>query len=308
MVDLRQLRYFIAVVEEQGFRKASRALYVAQPAISHAIRQLEEELGVSLLHRTARGVELSDAGREFLGHAYGMLHQAEEAKAAMRARASWRPGSLRIGAIAGILGAGELTAPIFREHRRAHPELVTAFEELSICDQIGPILAGGVDAAIVRGPLVHPELEVIPIATERRALLVGAHHELAQEVEVDVEDILDHRTMPLGAPGSWSGFWQLDDLRGRSNPHPDVLPSRTIRDMQRVAAEGTTVITVPDAMSRLAPSSLVCSVGLRGAEPSIIGIARRRGDRRPEVMAFIEQAAGTAERFMSVLPGGSLPA
>ena len=306
-MDLRQLRYFVAVVEEQGFRKASRALYVAQPAISHALRQLEEELGITLLNRTSRGVELTDAGREFLGHAYGMLHQAEEAKAAMRARASWRPGSLRIGAIAGILGAGELTAPIFQEHRRAHPELNTAFEELSFCDQVGPILTGGVDAAIVRGPLDHPELEVIPIATERRALLVGAHHELADEVEVDVQDVLDQHTLPLGAPGSWSGFWQLDDLRGRTNPHPDVAPTRTIRDMQRVVAEGQTVITVPDAMSRLAPSSLVCSVGLRGAAPSTIGIARRRGDKRREVTSFIDEAAHTAERFMSVLPGGALP-
>lgn len=295
-------------MEEQGFRKASRILFVAQPAISHALRQLEDELGVRLLHRTSRGVELSEAGREFLGHAYSMLNQAEEAKAAMRARAAWQPGSLRIGAIAGILGAGELTAPIFQEHRRAHPELNTAFEELSFCDQIGPVLAGGVDAAIVRGPLNHPELEVVPIATEARALLVGAHHELAQETEVDAEDVLEHQTLPLGAPGSWSGFWALDDLRGKTNSHPDLAPARTIRDMQRLVAEGTTVITVPDAMSRLAPSSLVCSVGLRGAEPSTIGIARRRGDQRPEVVAFIEEAADTAKRFMSVLPGGSVPA
>lgn len=307
-MDLRQIRYFVAVVEEQGFRKASRALYVAQPAISNALHQLEDELGVTLLHRSPRGVELSDAGREFLGHAYSMLHQAEEAKAAMRARASWVPGSLRIGAVAGILGAGELTAPIFQEHHRAHPDLNTAFEELSFCDQVGPLLNGGVDAAIVRDPLSHAELDFVPIATERRALLVGAQHDLAQEREVDVTDVLDQPMLPLGAPDPWAGFWQLDDVRGSANVLPGLAPARTIRDMQRVVAEGAAVITVPDAMSRLAPNSLVCSVGLRHAQPSTIGIARRRGDRRPEVVSFINEAAQTAERFMSVLPGGALPA
>ena len=83
-VDLRQLRYFVAVAEARGFRSASRALFVAQPALSSALQQLEGELGVELLHRTARGVALTDAGREFLTHAHSILRQTDEATAAMR--------------------------------------------------------------------------------------------------------------------------------------------------------------------------------------------------------------------------------
>lgn len=200
-VDLRQLRYFVAVAEARGFRSASRALFVAQPALSSALQQLEGELGVELLHRTARGVALTDAGRALLTHAHSILRQTDEATAAMRECARRQPG-IRVGVVAGVLAASELTAPIVQDYREARPDLLLELEELSFCDQVSPLLSGHFDVALVRDPLQHVELEVVPIALERRALMVGAEHELAEESEVDVADVLRERTLPLGAPGS----------------------------------------------------------------------------------------------------------
>jgi DNA-binding transcriptional LysR family regulator len=302
-VDLRQLRYFVAVAEARGFRKASRALFVAQPALSNALQQLESELGVELLHRTPSGVGLTDAGREFLAHAHSILRQAEEATAAMRACARRQPG-IRVGAVAGVLAACELTAPIVRAYREARPDLRVELQELSFCDQVSPLLSGRFDVALVRGPLEHCELDIVPIALERRALLVGAEHELAEESEVDVADVLGERTLPLGSPGEWSGFWQFDDLRGRSNVHPDVPPATTIQNMELAVATGDMVIGVPDGMGRTAPNPLVRYVRLRGADPSMIAVARRRGDRRRDVDAFIEHAQRTAEKRINLLLGG----
>lgn len=296
----------MAVVEERGFRRASRELYVAQPSVSRALRQLEQELGVTLLLRTARGAELTEAGHEFEVHARTILAQAAAAKAAMRERAS-RPTGLRVGVVAGVLGASELTAPILQQHRDAHPQLGVEVAELSFCDQVGPLLGGQLDVALVRGPLDHPELDVIPIALERRALLVGAQHELAGETEVDAEAVLAEPTLPLGSPDAWSGFWQLDDLRGGPNPHPDATPVTTIQNMQLAVAGSPMVISVPDAMARLAPNPLVHYVGLRDAAPSVIAVACRRGDARGEIRDFIDQAVLTSETRIDLLEGGTLP-
>src|ERR1700756_2061100 len=106
-MDLRHLRYFVAVVEARGFRPASRTLFVAQPALSNALHQLERELGVELLERTPRGIQLTEAGQEFLGHARTLLRQADAAVGAMRECARRRPG-IRIRVIAGVLAASEL--------------------------------------------------------------------------------------------------------------------------------------------------------------------------------------------------------
>jgi DNA-binding transcriptional LysR family regulator len=305
-VDLRQLRYFLAVVEEGGVRRAAQKLYVAQPGVTRALHQLEQELGVELLQRTSGGVEATDAGREFALHAHRMLEQEARAKAAMRERAS-RGRTLRIGVVAGILGAGELTAPILHGHRAAHPDLDTSLIELSFCDQSGPLLDGRLDVALVRGPLAHPGLDVAPIALERRALLVASGHELAGEPEVDVQDALCEHTLALGSPDDWSGFWQLDDMRGAAHVAPQVAPATTIPGMQLAVANTRMVITVPHAMGRLAPNPLVRCIALRGAEPSTIAVARRRGDRRAEVSGFIDQAGLIAERHIALLAGGALP-
>lgn len=305
-MDLRQLRFFVAVAEERGFRRASRELYVAQPSVTRALHQLEAELGVQLLHRTARGAELTEAGHEFVVHARRILAQAETAKAAMLERARIRPG-LRIGVVAGVLGASELTAPILQEHRDAHPDLGVELAELSFCDQVGPLLAGDLDVALVRGPIAHRDLDVTPLALERRALLVGAQHALAAEAEVGVQDVLDEPTLPLASPEAWAGFWQLDDLRGAPNAHPGVAPVTTIQNMQLAVSGGPMVITVPDAMGRLAPNPLVRYVGLTDAPPSTIAVAHRRGDRRPGVRAFLDQAARTTEARIELLQGGTLP-
>jgi DNA-binding transcriptional LysR family regulator len=302
-VDLRQLRYFVAVVEARGFRRASRELFVAQPALSSALHQLEKELGVELLHRSPRGVGLTDAGRVFLGHAELMLRQADEARAAMRECAVQRPG-IRIGAVAGMLAACELTVPIMRGYRDARPDLRVEMQELSFCDQVAPLLSGYFDVALVRGPLEHRDLDIVPIALERRALLVGADHELAQEYEVDVADVLGEPMLPLGAPDEWSGFWQFDDLRGESNVHAEAPVATTIQSMELAVAMGEMVIGVPDGMGRTAPNPLVRYVRLRGADLSTIAVARRRGDRRPEVDAFIEQAQRTADGQIDLLVGG----
>ena len=115
-MELRHLRYFVAVAEELHFRRAAERLHVAQPAVSEQVRKLEDELGVRLFDRTHRNVALTDAGAALLTEAYRVLRQAETARVAAR-NASNRPG-LRMGyvptALRASLHAADVGLPEWR--------------------------------------------------------------------------------------------------------------------------------------------------------------------------------------------------
>src|SRR3954449_7055859 len=96
-MELRHLRYFVAVAEELHFRRAAERLHVAQPAVSEQIRKLENELGVRLLNRTHRSVSMTDAGAALLTEARRVLHQAEVARLAVRSARDRATSRLRIG-------------------------------------------------------------------------------------------------------------------------------------------------------------------------------------------------------------------
>jgi hypothetical protein len=131
-------------------------------------------------------------------------------------------------------------------------------------------------------------------------------HALAGETSVSAAEILDEPTLPLGSPDAWSAFWQLDDLRGRPNRFADIAPATSIPSMQLAVASGNMVISVPGAMSRLAPNPLVRCVDLRDAAPSTIAVARRRHEDHADVQRFVDQAITTTENRIDLLPGGAL--
>jgi DNA-binding transcriptional LysR family regulator len=301
-VDIRELQYFVAVAEAGGLRRAARGLCIAPSALSRALSQLEEDLGVQLLRRSAAGVLPTRAGEEFLAHARAILGAAQAAKVAMREHAD-RATVLRAGALAGVLAVGELTVPILRGYRDAHPALRLEAKSVSFRDQIAPLLDGRVDVLLARNPIDHPDVDVIPIAHEPRVLLVGADSDWACEAAIEVQSVLYEPTVPLAAPASWAGYWQLDDVRGSSNTHADISPVTTVNELHTAVAEHRAVISGSGALGRLAPSPTTRFIELHGVEPSTISVARRRGDRRPEVEAFITSAGRTVEQRIELLPG-----
>lgn len=305
-MDLRQLRYFVAVADEGSIRKASYVLYVAQPSVSVALRRLETELGITLLHRSHTGVELTAVGAEFLAHARHILDAASAAKKAIEVHSDRARRTLRVGMLEGTVAAAELTAPIIEGYRTLHPDVRVELAYISFCDQASALLAQEVDVALVRPPLDHQQLEIIPIAAEPRALWVGTQHELAGECEINVDEILDEPTVPLGAPPEWASFWQLDEPRGGGRSRQDVGPSRTIGDIQLAVADGSMVITAPQSMLRLQHSPLLHACNLKDAALSVIAVAHRRDDRRSLVRDFVEHAGFTAEECLSQFPGGTL--
>jgi DNA-binding transcriptional LysR family regulator len=306
-MDLRQLKYFVAVSEERGVRAAARRLYISQPQISQALLRLETELGVELMRRSTRGIELTPEGHELLRHSKDILERVDNARAALRRVSGQRSSTLRVGVLAGVLGAGELLAPILDTYRQAHPEVALHLSELSFNEQVTRLIDDSIDAAIVRAPLSHPEINLTPIAEEPRVVMVGVNHELAGAERVDVEDLLHLPTLPLDAPTDWADYWQLNDCRGGANSDQNVPPVPNVPAAQFALASHNLLITSPATIGRLAANPLVRVIELTGAKPSVIAVARRRRDTRTAVRQFVEEARITAQRDILLLPGGTVP-
>jgi DNA-binding transcriptional LysR family regulator len=307
-VDLRQLRYLVAVADEGGIRRASRRLHLTQPSLSQALRQLEAELGVELVRRSARGAELSDAGAELVEYAREILERASAARVAMRRRAEQRRCTLRVGLLAGIIAAGELTAPILQRFHAMRPDVEVQLSDIGFFDQSAPLLSGEVDVALVRAPLIDRRIHLTPLATDPRLLLVGATHELAGVARVNVEDILGERTVPVVAPDYFSAFWHADDYRGGPNTDPTMAPAKTVADLQFAVATGRTIMIAASVTARVLPNDLLRPVQVTGLSASLIAAARLGTDDRQMVSDFIDAAADTAAARIDLLPGGQLAA
>ena len=306
-MDLRQLRYFVAVSDEGGIRAAARRLYISQPQISQAVARLEAELGIELMLRSPRGIELTPEGRELLEHGREILERIDTARAALREMSERRSSVVKVGVLAGVLSAGELLAPILATWRQAFPGVVLRLQELAFNEQVTAVLNGSVDIGLVRAPLAHPDLVLTPIAEEPRVLMVGTGHELAEERSVDVQNILHFPTLPLDSPTEWSNYWQLNDFRGDQNWDHEVAPVKTVPEAQFAIASHNLLVSSPAALARLTTNPVVRVIELTGATPSVIAVLRRRRDARPIIPRFVELACRTAEQQSELLPGGAVP-
>jgi LysR family nitrogen assimilation transcriptional regulator len=129
-MELRQLRYFVAIVDHGSLSRAALVLHVAQPALTQQLRQLEDELGAQLLHRSAQGVLSTDAGKVFYEHAQAILKQVGDARSAVTQSTTRPSGSVTLGLPHSISGA--LALPLLKAARASYPEITLQLtEELS---------------------------------------------------------------------------------------------------------------------------------------------------------------------------------
>lgn len=163
-MELRQLRYFVAIVDHGSLSRAALILHVAQPALTQQLRQLEEELGVQLLHRTAQGVLNTDAGKVFYEHAQAILKQVADARSAVAQSAERPSGSVTLGLPQSISGA--LALPLLKAARAQYPEIALQLtEELtgSLSDQLK---SGRVNLAVLFDDGQLSQFATTPLAQE----------------------------------------------------------------------------------------------------------------------------------------------
>lgn len=179
-MDLRTMRYMLAIAEHGHMTRAAGALGVSQPALSAALGKLEEELGAALFHRTGRGVEATDAGRVFLEHAANTLRAADKGVVAVRELVGLETGSIRVGA--GATAAGYLLPEAIRAVQREHPGLRFSIREAGSTAVSEGVVSGELDLGIVTLPVEHPradELMVVRAIPDELRLIVPEGHRLS---------------------------------------------------------------------------------------------------------------------------------
>ena len=191
MLELRHLRYFVAVATELNFSRAAERLHMAQPPLSAAIRQLEQELGTELLVRTTREVRLTEGGSTFLDGAIRTLAELDRARIQTQRAAAGEIGSLRVGF--SWSARFETLPAIGRSFRLSHPDVSLLTEETWNARMLPALRSGTIDAAMALCPEIAGEFSYLPIRSEPMIALLARSHPLADEHTIELRALADEQ-------------------------------------------------------------------------------------------------------------------
>ena len=267
-LDLRKLRYFVAVADRLHFGHAADELHIAQPVLSRQIRALEKDLGASLFTRDRHGVALTDAGRQLLADAGPLLASthAVRRRVSVAARGSRR---LMVGFRAGIP-----VTPATRAFEARHPDVIVDVQRIEEDDQAPMLLDGRIDVAYVRLPIDETGLRVTPLYTEPRVAVLPTGHRLAGKEELTEADLAgeplvwhtDPSTQPTKRPHPNAGYL----VRGVDETLEHVAAGRGISFLARSASvfsshPDVVYVPIPD----LAPDQVCLAVAASRTSPVV---------------------------------------
>jgi len=285
-VELRHLRYFVAVGETLHFGHAAERLRIAQPPLSQQIRRLEEELGVRLLYRTSRHVELTDAGRLFLIEARRTLVQADRAASiAMRADRG-EVGRLTIGYMASAeLSVFPTILPAFRKR---HPGVFIVLQILPPREQFQGLRAGRLQAGFVRLPVTDRTLSVVPVFREPLVAVLPESHALARPRTVSLR-ALRNETLVLFPREHAPGYYDfLMRTCRQSGLDPKLVhESEKLQTIVSLVAMGRGVSLMPRCVVNLTRKGVVCRPLRPRAPDTELGLVYDPTNRSNLVQAFV---------------------
>jgi LysR family nitrogen assimilation transcriptional regulator len=240
-MDIKQLRYFVGIADSGSLMKASERLHVAQPALSVQLGNLESELGVALMQRNSRGVELTAEGRELYDRATTILKYHRETIESIKGRQTRTSGTVSLGIPSS---ASPMLAPLlYRRVRKELPNISLYITDASTASLYEWLLEGRLDLSILFSLPEDTPCEVIPLQVEEFCL-VGRHDGKPYEPTIDFERLFDH---PLVMPCR-SSTWRkiLDDVAerfGRRLESPMETESASV--MKAVAMSGQAFCLLP---------------------------------------------------------------
>ena len=295
-IELRHLRYFVAVAEEASFTAAAQRVHVAQQVLSTQIRQLEDVVGTQLLNRTNKGVTLTPAGSAFLTTARETLAGLDRGAAAARNAARAVAGKLIVGAGAGC--ENETRTRLLTAFERAYADVELGIQTFDMTQPSAGLLDHSSDVALVRPPVAAPGIELAEVRSEPRVFVLPAGHPLAEREELSLADVagLPFVTADLATDGCEPRAWQEDWLI-TPRPGGDVAiigaTARTVDDWCEHVAAGHGVSLCPASAARFHGRPGVCFVPSAGLPPTTMCVAWRTGDTRPAVRHFVSMATET---------------
>ena len=286
-MDLRLLRYFVAVAEERHVGRAAARLHMTQPPLSRAIRQLEDELAVTLLERTPKGVRLTASGRVLYDEALVLLQQADTLRSRVVAVAG--TAVLTIGTLADT--AEQIGAGLVAAFRLTQPQVDVRIFEADLGDPTAGLRAGLVDVALTRTPFDGKGIATYVMRSDPVGVVMHADDPLADRPSVALADLTDRRwvQLPDGTDPRWRAYW----TGGPPRVDDDLPAVRTIQEcLQSVSWNGTSALA---PLSQTLPRGLVV-VPVSDREPSHLVVAWSRSTASPLIRAFTEVAVATGSR------------
>ena len=281
-MELRHLRYFVAVAEEKNFTRAAERLHIAQPPLSRQIQQLEEMLGVELIEKGTRPVKLTEAGHFFLAHAKPLLDQVGELKA-MTQRIGKLERALSIGFVASTLYG--LLPDIIRRYCDNNPEVEVTLHEMTTVEQIKSLKEGRIDVGFGRLKSEDTSIRRILLREERMVVAAFPGHRLAARedgvrlVELIHESILVYPKAPRPSFAD-----QVLAAFNNANLSPEsVVEVRELQIAMGLVAAGQGIAIVPESVQGMHHRNVVYRKLIDKHAVSPIFFSMRHMDRSPEL-------------------------
>lgn len=286
-MELRHLRYFVALAEERHFGRAAERLHIVQPALSMQIRDLETELGTALLIRTSRRVEVTEAGAIFYEEALRVLAQAERAVTVGQRIGRGEIGLIRVGYSENAALAGIVTQAL-REFRRQYPDAQMELSEVSPFAQAAALLEDQIDVGFT--PPFHqnlPEgLTRIPLSDSQWMIGLSSEHPFAAESELGGRDLRNQSFVVCAEP--YADEAQAAVLRRLIGQEPKIaIRTPNWITVLTLASAGYGMALVPSSLSSV-PIEGVAYRPIRAfKERSHLNLVVRDNEYRPVAIAFI---------------------
>ncbi|WP_329203728.1 LysR family transcriptional regulator [Streptomyces sp. NBC_01435] len=277
-MELRTLRYFVAVAEELHFGRAAARLHISQPPLSRAVKRLETEVGAVLFDRSSAGVALTPVGAVLLDEARALLDRADRVR--VRVAAAAGAAALTVGVLGDSTDPG--ASRLADAYHRLHPRVQVRVREADLTDPTCGLRAGLVDVALTRGPFDETGLTVRVLRADPVGALLRADDPLARHGSLKPADLAGRRwfLFPEGTDAVWQSYWN----GGEPREGPVVRAVQECR--QAVLWNGTVGMTLLNHE----PGAGLTVVPLIDMAPSRVVVAWNEGDRNPLIRSFVRSA------------------
>lgn len=287
MIELRHLRYFMAVAAELHFGRAAERLHMAQPPLSQQIRQLEAELGFQLFHRTKRSVALTEAGQVFLEECHRIFRQLDQAIDTGRQVSRGELGQLVIGFVSSA--AYSVLPMILRSFRLQVPGVSLELHELTTNEQLQWLRERRLDIGFVRPPIEEPACNLMIILQEPLVVALPEHHALVHQPQVSLQSLVGESFIlfprPL-APGLYDQIISLCQQAGFSpNVVQEAIQMQTIVSL--VAAE-IGIAIVPVSLQNLQRTGVIYKSLQEPTPKAEIAVMWRQDEQSAIVQRLLE--------------------
>jgi len=296
-MELRHLRYFVAVAEEKNFTRAAKRLGIKQPPLSQQIRKLEKEMGAPLFDREARSVELTSSGRLLLEEARVILHQVERTKTDVRRRARGETGRVNVGYAVGTQ-FHPLVPTIIREYVADYPEVIMSPQTGGSALVVARLCAGTIDVAFIYQPFNDIEgLTIDALVEEPLLAVLPIGHPLAKSHSLHLRALADEKFLMFSRelnPTSYDAVISAIRHAGFAPKLGQQAPLNLAAVPMVAAGLGWSV--VPLSITRILPDD-VAYVPIADEMPkSKIALAHRSNDRSAAVQNFVACARRQASQ------------